>query len=46
VEDTARALKISGYCYQDTKKEILKLKDLDSLNFIKKRKTVVNLQKV
>ena len=40
VEDTARAFKMSGYCYQDTKKELLKFKELDPLNLIKKRKTV------
>ena len=40
VEDTARAFKISGYCYQDTKKELLKFKEIDPLNLIKKSKTV------
>ena len=40
MEDTARAFKISGYCYQDTKKELLKFKELDPLNLIKKRKIV------
>ena len=40
VEDTARAFKISGYSYQNAKKELLKFRDIDPLNLIKKRKTV------
>ena len=38
VEDTARAFKISGYCYQDTKKELLKFKELDPGTLSKREK--------
>ena len=40
VEETAKAFKISGYSYQETKKELLKFKDEDPLQLIKKKKTV------
>ena len=40
VEDTARAFKISGYNYQETKKEMLTFLTDDPLELIKKKKTV------
>ena len=42
VEDTAKALKISGYSYQESKKELLKFREVDPLELIKKKKTVRN----
>ena len=40
VEDAARAFKISGYPYQRTKQELLKFKNLDPIELIKKDKVV------
>ena len=40
VEDAARAFKISGYGYQQTKQELLKFKELDPIELIKKEKKV------
>ena len=37
VEDTARAFKILGYNYQNTKKELLKFKEDNPIDLIKKR---------
>ena len=42
VEDTARAFKISGYNYQNTKKELLKFKEDNPIDLIKKDKVVRN----
>ena len=39
VEDTARAFKIAGYNYQETKREMLKFLPEDPINLIKKEKT-------
>ena len=38
VEDASRAFKISGYNYQKTKQELMKFKDLDPVELIKKEK--------
>ena len=40
VEDAARSFKISGYSYQKSKEELLKFKDLDPIEIIKKEKAV------
>ena len=37
VEDAAKAFKVSGYNYQKTKQELLKFKNLDPIELIKKR---------
>ena len=42
VEETAKAFKISGYSYQETKKELMKFKHEDPLELIKKKKKVRN----
>ena len=42
VEKTARAFKISGYNYHNTKKELLELKHQDPIVLINKEKTVRN----
>ena len=42
VEDTARAFKISGHNYQNTKKELLKFKEDNPIDLIKKDKVVRN----
>ena len=34
VEDAAKAFKISGYKYQKSKKELIKFKDMDSIDLI------------
>ena len=38
VEDTARSFKICGYNYQNTKQELLKFKDEDPVDLIRKVK--------
>ena len=38
VEEAAKALKISGFCYQDVKKDLLKFKDEDLIELIRKEK--------
>ena len=40
VEDAAKAFKVSGYNYQKTKQELLKFKNLDPIELIKKDKKV------
>ena len=40
VNDVAKAFKISGYNYQKTRQELLKFKDLDPVELIKKEKVV------
>ena len=40
VDEAAKAFKISGYNYQKTKQELLKFKDLDPIELIKKEKVV------
>ena len=40
VKETAKAFKISGYSYQETKKELMKFKHEDPLELIKKKKKV------
>ena len=40
VEEAAKALKICGFNYQNTKKELLKFKDEDPIELIKKEKVV------
>ena len=42
VEDTARSFKIAGYNYQNTKKELLKFKDEDPIQLIRKEKVCRN----
>ena len=40
VEEAAKALKISGFNYQNAKKELMKFKDEDPIELIKKQKVV------
>ena len=40
VEDTAKAFKICGYNYQESKKELLSFKNEDPIKLIKKQKKV------
>ena len=42
VEDTAKSFKISGYNYQNTKKELLKFKEEDPVQLIRKEKVSRN----
>ena len=42
VEETARAFKISGYNYQETKKGLLEFRNDDPIELIKKSKTIRN----
>ena len=42
VEETAKAFKISGYNYQNSKKELLEFKDVDPIELIQKEKVVRN----
>ena len=45
VDEAPKALKISGYNYQKTKKELLKFKSLDPIELINREKVLWNVPK-